>query len=94
MSSSRTQIPPKKMKQLESKFKAGVQKIAELQNKKAINCFKQNPNNMDGFVNCFSGFYDKSAELGGLVEQRMNWCLFQFGLCINGKLFTAFLSRF
>ena len=98
MSSSRTQIPPKQMQKIEAKFKNGVQQIAQLQNKKAVSCFKQNPNNMEGFVNCFRGFHSKNVELGSLVEQRMNWCLFQFGTCINSKIdlrpFLAFLASF
>lgn len=85
MSSSRGQIPPSQMKKIEEKFKGGVAKIAQLQNKKAVGCFKQNPNNMEGFVSCFRGFYDKNVQLGGLVEQRMNWCLFQFGQCVSSK---------
>ena len=86
MSSSPMKIPPKQLKKLEEKFKGGVHKIAQLQNKKAVTCFKQNPNNMEGFVNCFQGFYEKNVELSSLIEQRMNWCLFQFGSCIESKL--------
>ena len=68
MSSSRTQIPPKQLQKIEEKFKQGVMNIAQLQNKKSISCFKQNTNNMDGFVSCFKGFYEKNVELGGLIE--------------------------
>lgn len=93
MSGKKTQIPPKQLEKIEKKFKEGIMNIARIQNNKGVLCFRKNPTDMEGFINCFRGFYDKNIEIEGLVEQRMNWCLFQFGQCMESKLLSGLTSR-
>jgi len=85
MSNSRPTISPANLSKIEERFKRGVQRIAEIQNNKAVNCFKQNPNSISGFVDCFRVFHEKNIELGSLIEQRMNWSLIQYADCIKGS---------
>ena len=94
MSNQIPTISPANLSKIEEKFKKGVQRIAEIQNNKAVNCFKQNPNSISGFVDCFRAFHEKNIELGSLIEQRMNWSLIQYANCINGKLLSLELIYF
>lgn len=80
-------LPPKMEKAMFDKFQEGMKKISKLQQQKVMECFKSNPDNMSGFAKCFQGFFDKTADISTLTEQRINWCIFKYGECVDeGKL--------
>lgn len=92
MSNQKPKIPQQTLAKIEERFKIGVKKISEIQNDKALLCFKQNPTSMTGFVDCYRVFHEKNIELGSMIEQRMNWSLIQYANCINSKFTSAFLT--
>lgn len=58
-----------------------MKRVSKIQQQKVMQCFKSNPDNMEGFSRCFGGFYNKTADIASLTEQRINWCVFRFGEC-------------